>query len=138
MRDESITVLPRFSQETPDQDVAGHFLDVGISAARKTSKKRQKGEEDKKLVSMIDEYKKKRNTEREGKNKDYHIMDNYIQVLTFLHRTSRFQQFFDPLRLRMMLIKPKRMENPDFWKNSQANVENFPNIFLTGCHLYQL
>ena len=41
-------------------------------------------------MSMIDEYKKRRNTERESKLKDYHIMDNYIQVLTFLHKTSRF------------------------------------------------
>ena len=78
--------------------------------------------QDSKLLSMIDDYKKRRNTEKESKMKDYHIMDNYIQVLTYLHQTSRFQKFFDPLRLKMMLIKPANMDDPNFLRKSRAQV----------------
>jgi len=63
---------------------------------------------------MIDAYRKRKNDEKEHKVKDYHIMDNYIQVLMFLHQTNRFQKFFDPMRLKMMLIKPARMDDPNY------------------------
>lgn len=60
---------------------------------------------------MIDEYKKRKHEEKEHAVKDFHIMDNYIQVLTFLHKTNRFDKFFDPMRLKMMLIKPAKLED---------------------------
>ena len=87
---------------------------------------------------MLNKYRKRKHDERESRQKDYNVMDNYIQVLTFLHQTQRFQKFFDPLRLKMMLIKPARIEDPNFWDNSMSHVESFPNTFLVGCHLYQL
>lgn len=34
---------------------------------------------------MIGEYRKRKQKEREHRVSDYHIMDNYIQVLTYLH-----------------------------------------------------
>ena len=40
---------------------------------------------------MIGEYRKRKQKEREHRVSDYHIMDNYIQVLTYLHQTNRFQ-----------------------------------------------
>ena len=37
----------------------------------------------------------------------------------------------------MMLIKPAHLDDPNFFENSRANIENFPNTFLVGCRLYQ-
>lgn len=65
----------------------------------------------KKLTNMILDYKKRKQSERDHHVKDFHIMDRYIQVLTFLHKTNRFEKFFDPMRLKMMLIKPIKMES---------------------------
>ena len=84
---------------------------------------------------MIEEYRKRRHKERENRVQDYHIMDNYIQVLTYLHQTNRFQTFFDPAKLKMMLIKPASMEHPQFFNQGAGN--GFNNTFLVGCHLYQ-
>ena len=39
-----------------------------------------------KLETMLDEFKKRKNEERKDhKGKDAHILDSYIQVLTYLH-----------------------------------------------------
>ena len=37
----------------------------------------------------------------------------------------------------MLLIKPARLDDAFFYKNSVAHVEGFPNTFLVGCHFYQ-
>ena len=86
---------------------------------------------------MIQEYKKRKETEKENGVTDHTIMDNYIQVLTFLHKTNRFEQFFDPMRLKMMLIKPTKLDDPNYLQKARAQVDAYPNTFLAGCHLYQ-
>lgn len=85
---------------------------------------------------MIQEYKKRKETEKENGVTDHTIMDNYIQVLTFLHKTNRFEQFFDPMRLKMMLIKPAKLDDPNYLQKARAQVDAYPNTFLSGCHLY--
>ena len=69
-------------------------------------KKRQE-EDRKKLDGLIESFTKQRREERKNKPVDGHILDDYISVLTYLHKTQRFKRFFDPIRLRMHLITPQ-------------------------------
>jgi len=58
-------------------------------------------------------------------------------VLTLLHKTDRFEKFFDPMRLKMMLIKPAKLEDPSSLTSITGQPDTYPNSFITGCQLYQ-
>ena len=62
------------------------------------------------IDDMIQNFEKKRKEKKEKKVVDGHILDDYISVLSYLHKTQRYKRFFDPIRLRMHLIAPN-LEN---------------------------
>ena len=86
---------------------------------------------------MIGKYKKRQTEEKEHQIRDYHIMDNYIEVLTFLHKTNRFEKFFDPMRLKMMLIKPSKMDDPHYLDKASSKFDKDFNVFYGGCDMYK-
>ena len=40
------------------------------------------------------------------------------------------------MRLKMMIIKPGKIDNPDYLVKGVTQIENYPHAFLTACHLY--
>ena len=58
------------------------------------------------IDDMIQNFEKKQKEKKEKKVVDGHILDDYISVLSYLHKTQRYKRFFDPIRLRMHLIAP--------------------------------
>ena len=58
------------------------------------------------IDDMIQNFEKKQKEKKEKKVTDGHILDDYISVLSYLHKTQRYKRFFDPIRLRMHLIAP--------------------------------
>ena len=80
-----------------------------------------------KLNNMLSEFKP---TEKANKKKN--IFDDYLLILMNLPNTKRFQEFFDPLRLRMFLIKPS--EDILYGRVPVAN--NPQNHFFHGCKFY--
>ena len=95
------------------------------------------------LNEFIQDYKLKQQQKEASDRNDYgsnlpNTIDSYIHVLTFLHKTKRFEKFFDPMRLKMMLIKPAKIDAADYLESNKTQIENYPSAFLAGCHLYQL
>ena len=80
------------------------------------------------LDDLIQNYEKKQKEKKDKKVVDGHVLDDYISVLSYLHKTQRYKRFFDPIRLRMHLIAPNL--NGD----DKPQVQGFSTHFLTGCN----
>ena len=92
--------------------------------------------EEKKVERMLRDHRKKRRNDKIkrqiDRDKDHHIFDDYLCVISFLHKTQRYQEFFDPHQLKMYLISPDMDKLKDLLIADEAI-----QTFVKGCQLYQ-